>query len=93
MSYSRWLTSYWYTFWLATTDETTEDKDSAKFCICNLAGDDLIFTAKELREERSDCIKYVREQDPHASNSQIKELNIYMDNFIEDVDETYTHYE
>lgn len=90
MSYSRWLTSYWYTYWQIAADETKENRDTALFCICNLGGDNIVFTAKELRDDRDGCIQHVASQDMHATIDELNELNIYMNSFIYDVDKHYS---
>lgn len=89
MSYSRWLTSYWYTYWLAALDDTKENRDTALFCICNLCNDNIVFTAKELRDDRAACIQHVASKDGHATIDELNELNIYIDSFIDDVDKRY----
>lgn len=89
MSYSRWLTSYWYTFWQAPLNKEEENRDTALFCICTLIGNDMVFTSKELRENRAECLKAVAKQDPQATIVDLGELSIYMDQFIEDVNSSY----
>ncbi len=55
MSYSRWITSDWYTFW-CTQDESTENRDTAIFEICTVAS----FTAEQLRKHLDDCMEHVK---------------------------------
>ena len=89
MNYSRWLTSYWYTYWQVAPEGTEENRDTALFCICNLGGDNIVLTAKELREDLDGCIKHIAKRDGHASLVELNELTVYMDRFIEDVNEKY----
>ena len=89
MIYSRWFNSYWYTYWQVPSDGEIENVDTAKLCICTLADTDWVFTAKELREKRDKCLKQVVKQDSVASVKELKELNVYMDQFVADVDEKY----
>lgn len=89
MSYSRWTNSYWYTYWQTAPEDVKEDRNTARFCICVLAGKDFIFSSKDLRENRSNCLKKVRMDDKYASNEEIRELNNYMNSFIKDVDNDY----
>ena len=87
MSYSRWGNSYWYTFW-HTQDETTENYDTATFCICSFKKD-ITFTAKQLREQLERCIDTVRIKDRRASKEELEELKIYMNKFLIDVEKDY----
>jgi hypothetical protein len=89
MSYSRWLTSTWYTFWETPANEADENRDTASFCICTLMDDTLHFSAKALRENRAECLALVREYCPLNTEEEIIELNTYMDHFIKDVDVEY----
>jgi len=87
MSYSRWSTSYWYTYW-KIQDKNTENYDTAIFCICSFDGD-LLFTAKELRKNISGCINTILMQDKLASHKEIQELITYINEFLKDVDKEY----
>lgn len=89
MSYSIWLTSYWYTFWKSPENWADENRNTASFCIRTLMADDLEFTAEMLRASRATCLKIAREHYPSAIEEDIVELNSYMDDFIKDVDKTY----
>lgn len=82
MSYSRWGSSCWYTYWLA---QEKEDYDTATFCICGLTE----FTAKQLRNDLNGCIKKVKVMDKKADELDIDELIIYIKRFLKDVDDQY----
>ena len=80
MSYSRWLGSHWYTFYLA---RDTYERDEQCFEICSVH----TFTYKELTTDIKACLKRIRELDPEATNKEINELRGYMQEFICDVKE------
>jgi len=84
MSYSRWGTSYWYTYWCVQNEET-ENRDTSLFTICGSA----TFSAKQLREEREYCMSMIKIIDPKATNAELKELETYMDRFLKNVDSSY----
>lgn len=81
MSYSRWCSSHWYTFWRTQPDET-ENRNTAIFEICGVAS----FTAKQLRTNLQNCIKQVKKVDDEGD---IDELLIYINDFLLDVDNDY----
>lgn len=87
MSYSRWSTSYWYTYWADGGDEDTYD--TAKFCICRFMEPDIIFTAQELRNSFDNCVNKVKEIDPEADELDIEELKVYFHRFLRDVTDEY----
>lgn len=84
MSYSRWLGSRWYTYWVYKPDE---DYNTATFCICRFEGS-ILFTAKMLREKFDKCLDTVRMKDT-ASEDEIEELAKYMTQFLKEVDIDY----
>jgi len=84
MSYSRWGSSDWYTFWCSSSEEI-ETKDNAIFEICGVTR----FTAKELRNDIKSCLATVKELQPNADEEDIDELSIYMRRFLKDVDKEY----
>jgi hypothetical protein len=81
MSYSRWLGSEWYTYWMSQPKET-ENRDTALFDICTVQ----CFTAKELRENIDKCLQDVKKICPEGD---LEELKVYMKRFLKDVDEEY----
>jgi uncharacterized UPF0160 family protein len=83
MSYSRWLNSVWYTFWMVQ-DKETENYDTAIFEICGVTG----FTSKELRTNVQKCLNKVRKK-VDATEEEILELKSYMNEFLEDVEKEY----
>ncbi len=82
MSYSRWSSSYWYTYWHVQQKDVIENRDNAIFSICMVTD----FTAKELRENLEECLKIVEEKEPKGD---IDELKIYIKRFLNDVDKHY----
>lgn len=116
MSYSRWGSSKWYTFWSASSGNSKEDQ---RFQIMIDLGRSISFTYKELKEDRGYCVitvidicknpkeyKYLKniieggeelefeyeesgcEPDP-ATEEEIAELEVYMDQFIRDIEWEY----
>ena len=58
MSYSRWGSSVWYTYWCAHGGASADDKrDEQLFDICTVK----MFTYKELKDDIDGCIDKVRE--------------------------------
>lgn len=103
MSYSRWGSSCWYTFWCCS--DTTKKEDEI-FDICGLTS----FTYGELTTKGLDeCIKKIKciltEEGKKLSEShtmfvaekfsddEYDELKIYMKRFIKDVDKEYNEKE
>ncbi len=87
MSYSRWSSSYWYTFW-ESPGKRIENYDTATFCICSFDGN-ITFTAKKLREQFENCLNEVRLKDVGVRDDEMDELAVYMIRFLNDVDEEY----
>ena len=85
MSYSRWINSYWYTFWKAQEEETY---DTAIFCICRFESD-INFTSKQLREQFEKCIDTIKMKERKASEEALNEVAGYMCEFLKDVEEEY----
>lgn len=89
MAYSRWLESYWYTYWCVFMGEGTEDRDNARFEICAIRS----FTAKELRDDLEACITLALEACKNNTyqpiESEIEDLRDFMREFLEDVEEKY----
>lgn len=56
MSYSRWGSSRWYTFWCAGASGEEEDGDNALFSV-DCAHH---FRAEELRDSLEDCLDQVQ---------------------------------
>ena len=99
MSYSRWSTSVWYTFWSAMGDYQTKYKWPTKklkngqvFEICDIPS--YFITYGELKSRpRIDVLNEVQEYYTNSKKkptwNQIIELQNYFDSFIEDVDEHF----
>jgi len=88
MSYSRWITSIWYTFWSGSAFSRSEEQFA---CMCGLEDDhnfhwsyDVI---KDFIEDRSRLESVIQHVD--ASNDEITELLGYMKQFVNDVDLKY----
>ena len=86
MSYSRWITSRWYTYWTSILEE--ENYDTATFCICRFEKS-LYFTAKEIREDIGKCISEVKKEETNATDEELEELKNYMIEFLIDVETEY----
>lgn len=84
MSYSRWLTSRWYTFW-----NVTKKNGEPCFTICEFE-DDFNFSYSELSKSMAECLKEVQ-IGTKCSDEEIKELAKYMQEFINDVEEEGLH--
>lgn len=82
MSYSRWSSSHWYTFWCVQPGGQQETRNNARFEICSLTN----FSAKELRDDMDKCLEKVADLDPDGC---LDELKLYMKRFLADVDERY----
>ena len=82
MSYSRWGSSHWYTFWASQPDGEIENADSQRFEICAVAS----FTGKQLREDLEGCLAEVQSIDPVGP---IDELREYMEEFLQDMQKQY----
>ena len=90
MSYSRWGSSRWYTYWSVYPEGQEETRDTAIFVVDCVAS----FSAKELRENPEQCLERVREwgseegQVP-TTDVEILELWGYINAFLTDVDEEF----
>lgn len=69
MSYSRWLTSRWYTFWTSYTPKSNRPNDQV-FEICEL-GPGLQFTYAQLKSDIDDCLEQVKEHYSKAHEGKI----------------------
>jgi len=90
MSYSRWGSSQWYTYWCTAGEGVKENRDNAIFEICMVKS----FTAKQLREGMDKCIsevKYIEDKNRNhcVSDKGLEELRGYMLDFLEDVNKEY----
>ena len=91
MSYSRWTTSIWYTYWSADSD-SSKGRDGQIFEICTIRP----FTYAELKENLRGCVDmavsiYNAGANPGygATPSDIDELRGYMKEFMEDIEEKF----
>jgi hypothetical protein len=96
MSYSRWGSSVWYTYWCAHGGASADDKrDEQLFDICTVK----MFTYKELKDDIDGCIDKVREivDTANATNEgstqitadEYKELQGYMESFMADIEKEF----
>jgi len=102
MSYSRWSNSIWYTYWSASSGET---KDEQIFCICDLSRPfnftykelkENIHRCLGVVIEESKCEKNVSVLGESVTykglvytEKEIDELQGYMEDFIEDMDNEF----
>lgn len=75
MSYSRWLTSRWYTFWSAKGPDSDKKNDQI-FEICEL-GPALSFTYAQLTSDIDKCLEQVK--DHYSKERKGKILTDYND--------------
>lgn len=59
MSYSRWGSSYWYTFWCVADEGIVETRDNAKLEVMLT----VTLTAKEIREDLGGCLERAKSAD------------------------------
>lgn len=89
MSYSRWGSSYWYTFWCSHDGGAAEDRNNALFEVCGVG----TFTAEQIREDIDSCVAIAEENckkcTTKPSPEDMKELREYMLEFVSDIDEQY----
>ena len=91
MAYSRWSNSIWYTFW--TTRGHGEHFNDQLLSV----NSELCFSYKELSKDIKKCLEEVVEHYKslddncahYCSDDAINELQIYMERFIEDVQDCY----
>ena len=89
MSYSRWGSSEWYTFWRVFPEGQVKNRNTAIFEICGVKS----FTAKQLRSDLDGCLESVRDVTECKDEKYITELKRYIDAFLKDVDNSYPKYE
>jgi hypothetical protein len=89
MSYSRWSNSFWYTFWLATPEDTPmEDQQFSIDCENH-------FSYKNLKNDMDMCINNIRKYYEEGefsrlpSEEEYEELRGYMQEFVRDIEEEY----
>lgn len=83
MSYSRWSTSVWYTFW---TTYSGPNKDDQTFDVCDVAA----FTYEQLRRDLDGCVARAVEIAQNGGSkigeAETTELRGYMKTFMKEVD-------
>ena len=87
MPYSRWIHSYWYTFWVVSNSELKEEQI---FDVCTVKA----FTYQELTADIDNCLLKVKnsieeEVKNKPTDADYEELRGYMKKFIKDVDKEY----
>lgn len=94
MSYSRWGSSYWYTFWCVAPEGVIETRDNAILVVMLVKQ----FSAKELRDNLPACLEAaeklslerVAEKGGHPpTTSDMQELHEIFIEFLDDVDAHY----
>ena len=85
MSYSRWITSRWYTYW---SDSSAKDKENQIFRIEDI-NTPLEFTYHELSNKIEDCLAKVNRLNDNVTDDELIELYAYMLRFVRDVDNEF----
>lgn len=70
MAYSRWIDSFWYTYWASTE---SKNKDEQLFCVDGLARS-FYFSYKDILDNADDCLAKIKE-----SYSVPKKFNMVVD--------------
>ena len=83
MSYSRWGSSVWYTYWCVTYSNKRDDQ---RFDICAVTS----FTYGQLKKYLTDCLARTKELVESASEKEIDELREYMLSFMTDVESDHS---
>jgi len=92
VSYSRWGSSFWYTYWLSSDEDT--DKYNQRFCIQDFTNT-LIFTYADLSANLDAALESARKTLIGASiladqsEELLIELKGYMESFMKDVDKEF----
>ena len=87
MSYSRWITSNFYTYWCSS--KVYDKHDELFACHASLDGQHM-FTYTECKEFIEEPFKLVsRIKDVSLTDDDVKEITGYMSEFISDVDISY----
>ena len=84
MSYSRYVSSIWYTYWLCQAKET-ENRQTVLFMISGVAA----FTAQQLRDNIERCLNVAMKHNLSGRDGDKEELRTYMLEFLTDVDKAY----
>jgi len=81
MAYSRWSSSFWYTYWDTGSSEDT--KEGQIFTVYGVTS----FTYREIKNDLEKCARQCRisGRGP-ATDEDIEELKKYMTYFLEDMD-------
>ena len=85
MSYSRWVTSHWYTYWL---DGGATSKKEQLLSINYSVDEYCTISYKECKKLLIDPFS-LSFYFPNASIAELKELLVYISNFIQDVDNDF----
>lgn len=99
MSYSRWSTSRWYTFWSAMGAEPTQyrwptqrSKDNQVFEICDIPSYFITYSDLKSRSRREILLEIEEsfaEDKRKPTWDELLELQDYFDRFIKDVDDHF----
>lgn len=73
MAYSRWGSSYWYTYWAASP---VLDRDNQLFAICDV-GHPLEFKYSDLKTDLQGCLQRVKEE--YAREQEVEILKDALD--------------
>lgn len=89
MAYSRWLDSYFYTYWCVHPSGEQETRDNAIFEVCSVAR----FSAKQLRDDIEACVQEAVRNcegyDWSPDERDVDDLRSCMKEFLRDIDSEY----
>ncbi len=85
MSYSRWITSTWYTFWTSFSGDT---KGSQCLEIMYNIEDSYWFSYEEFKTDLENILDIIQ-FDTKTTREEIDELRGYIERFLQDVDNEY----
>lgn len=83
MSYSRWINSSWYTYWMSSDDS---DPDKQMLAIHYSVDEDWRISYTDLKDHFDDTVKFLKNIFNEATEEEIEELKTYLRAFMEDVE-------
>lgn len=87
MAYARWADSSWYVYW-AWSDVPPDSKEEEELYIHHSLDGYGRYTYKELKENEEDILFTVG-VNAGATEDEVAELAIYINRFLNEVDESY----
>jgi hypothetical protein len=96
MSYSRWITSIWYTYWSASSEETKYKLPTKKlkynqvFDICDFPSYSITY-GDLMTKDLNTILKEVKEYyiDKNPTEDELYELSEYLMRFVDDVNDHF----